>query len=369
MSELRKLKFGAVENDITPYTAGDNTVTVNAANRTIAVNTSTIATKASVTALEDKAIPSGGSAGQVLKKKTATDYDMEWGNESGGGSAPLLVDIAYNSSNNTWSFNKTFTEISTAINDGRMVLAKTSSSSNYEYLLHEYVPGTSVSFAGRALNTTATGRSDIYNAFRLSSNNTVYKYEYGIANAFTGTAQLIPTYTYVLSNNGSYEYTDSPTGPFNVEWYTSINVGYSSAVMILSTLNSEQLPYVELRFGSVLNDPQSGNPDRFELYHLDKYEYSIVESTDSDWASWMSDYDLVCRLNYDFRTVSELNGSLIGKTVKIRTFADYYSEIDPDSDETYPYRTITYTVSPLSENWTFTLSDNSTVNKRVVVQP
>ena len=30
-------------------------------------------------------LPTGGTQGQVLKKASATDYDVEWANESGGG--------------------------------------------------------------------------------------------------------------------------------------------------------------------------------------------------------------------------------------------------------------------------------------------
>ena len=36
-------------------------------------------------------IPEGGTAGQVLKKKTATDYDVEWSDEEGGGSGGSIV--------------------------------------------------------------------------------------------------------------------------------------------------------------------------------------------------------------------------------------------------------------------------------------
>ena len=36
-------------------------------------------------------IPEGGTAGQVLKKKTATDYDVEWADEEGGGSGDSIV--------------------------------------------------------------------------------------------------------------------------------------------------------------------------------------------------------------------------------------------------------------------------------------
>ena len=45
-----------------------------------------------VTSVDGKAgavsvLPIGGTAGQVLKKASATDYDVEWGDESGGGSS------------------------------------------------------------------------------------------------------------------------------------------------------------------------------------------------------------------------------------------------------------------------------------------
>lgn len=36
-------------------------------------------------------LPSGGSAGQVLKKTSSSDYDTEWANESGGGSSVPVI--------------------------------------------------------------------------------------------------------------------------------------------------------------------------------------------------------------------------------------------------------------------------------------
>ena len=47
--------------------------------------------KASDFVTSSQAIPSGGTTGQVLKKASGTDYDVEWGNESGGGN---LLDYA-----------------------------------------------------------------------------------------------------------------------------------------------------------------------------------------------------------------------------------------------------------------------------------
>lgn len=39
-------------------------------------------------------VPAGGTAGQVLKKRSGTDYDAEWAEESGGGGGSVTVDDA-----------------------------------------------------------------------------------------------------------------------------------------------------------------------------------------------------------------------------------------------------------------------------------
>ena len=54
--------------------------TVSYANNTITFGLSTGATGAA-----GVGVPSGGATGQVLKKKSGTNYDTEWANESGGG--------------------------------------------------------------------------------------------------------------------------------------------------------------------------------------------------------------------------------------------------------------------------------------------
>lgn len=52
MGELKKLRIGGTENVITPYTAADNTVVIDATAKTVRVNTDAIATKASVDAVK-----------------------------------------------------------------------------------------------------------------------------------------------------------------------------------------------------------------------------------------------------------------------------------------------------------------------------
>ena len=60
-------------------------------------------------------VPAGGSAGQILKKKSAEDYDAEWADESGGGGAEVF-----------WAEygTTTYSEIGTALTAGKLVLCE-----------------------------------------------------------------------------------------------------------------------------------------------------------------------------------------------------------------------------------------------------
>lgn len=50
----------------------------------IIVTKTIVATSKDYALLKGEGLPDGGSAGQVLVKKSNTDYDFEWGNSSGG---------------------------------------------------------------------------------------------------------------------------------------------------------------------------------------------------------------------------------------------------------------------------------------------
>lgn len=65
-----------------------------------------------------RGLPSGGSAGQVLKKSSATNYAVEWGNASG---AQMVVTVTRSGS--TVSADKTFSEINSAYQNGSQIIA------------------------------------------------------------------------------------------------------------------------------------------------------------------------------------------------------------------------------------------------------
>ena len=84
-------------------------------------------------------VPAGGTTGQILKKKSGTDYDAEWGNADGGS---LIVTVTR--SNNVYLSDKSAVEIADAIDNGILpVLVLRDSFGPTIYTFKEYARGTS----------------------------------------------------------------------------------------------------------------------------------------------------------------------------------------------------------------------------------
>lgn len=69
-----------------------------------------------------KELPSGGSAGQVLKKLSATDYSVEWDDESGGS-----MFITFTRVGSSYTADKTFAEVYAAYQSGTPIFASLTS--------------------------------------------------------------------------------------------------------------------------------------------------------------------------------------------------------------------------------------------------
>ena len=73
-------------------------------------------------------VPSGGTTGQVLTKRSNTNYDLQWSTPSSGsgsgGTNVLIATCAYNSNLGATALDKTVQEISNAITSGIPVYMK-----------------------------------------------------------------------------------------------------------------------------------------------------------------------------------------------------------------------------------------------------
>ncbi len=74
-----------------------------------------------VDVMDGVGVPSGGTTGQILKKKSGTDYDTEWADAAYD---PEAMTVTITESNGAYSADKTYDEIRAANTAGKRVVAK-----------------------------------------------------------------------------------------------------------------------------------------------------------------------------------------------------------------------------------------------------
>lgn len=112
-------------------------------------------------------VPTGGTTGQVLKKKSGTNYDTEWGDVSGGGGSGLRVNCTKNG--DTITADKTYADILAAYNNGTNVYLVV----NYSlFYLFYSVSSSNISFSHPTYDT-ATGQYYYTDAIVFNSNGTI----------------------------------------------------------------------------------------------------------------------------------------------------------------------------------------------------
>lgn len=142
-------------------------------------------------------VPTGGSTGQVLKKKSGTNYDTEWAIESGGGGSSGLK-VTVTKTGSTYSADKTFSEISTAIASGVNVFVVYS---NDVYTL------ISITASQAVFNLPFFENQNQYyfysSALTIRSNNTV---GYSTSSFPSASTQVIQNELYALGILGTTEF-------------------------------------------------------------------------------------------------------------------------------------------------------------------
>ena len=101
-------------------------------------------------------VPSGGTTGQVLKKKSGTDYDTEWANESGGGSSAEMVVPEFTISGSSATCDMTYADVLAAVKDGTCVQALCKATTPYRLYRVSSYDNNAVTFCFR--NVTGAGK-------------------------------------------------------------------------------------------------------------------------------------------------------------------------------------------------------------------
>ena len=133
-----------------------------------------------ISEIDAAGIPAGGTTGQVLKKKSGTDYDTEWANESGGGGGGTWGSITGTLSNQT--------DLQTALDE------KAKKAINFDYTMS--YPLSVGTWSNAAVNAGETsGGSCYYRVVDTSqvSNVTIYhKFSCSFLIGFSGVVYITP---------------------------------------------------------------------------------------------------------------------------------------------------------------------------------
>lgn len=247
-----------------------------------------------------RGIPSGGTTGQVLKKSSGSDYATEWADESGGGGS-LKVTIT-DRGGGIYAADKTFAEINTAYQNGSHVFAI---SGNDTYQL-SYMASDAARFKRIAVSSTVVTQIEFY----MSASGTIFR-------NYDRDYKTFPI-RLELANNGSYEYQDSPTGPFSV--YTGVgDIGEILIAVAAGNNNDDYLHGVNLVFGYDSWDTGSGETHYAEFYRC---------------VSALGSYNSPDIITLTFQTISMRSGAPVIKTV---TISDESSTWDSLENATVTY--------------------------------
>jgi hypothetical protein len=201
-------------------------------------------------------LPSGGTQGQVLQKASATDYDVAWANASSSDKI-MVVTITYSSTNPYYSSNKTIDEILTAIDNGYDVyLIYTGSYSGATHEIYQLYSRTSLDayFTRMVVNYGAV-REDYFRIYR--SNNTTYVTR---SNYYAGIPNIENQYYFSLA------YDDS-----NNNYY--VNGGNCNSLVYIDLMNGYSFGSIFAYYGENGDyvPETSTYEDRTDYYYLQNY--------------------------------------------------------------------------------------------------
>lgn len=172
-------------------------------------------------------------------------------------------------------------------------------------------------------------------------------------------SNTITRYMHLVFDNVT-DYTENPTGTPNLDSnvYFYLNPVYMDIDGTNRYYGGEGEYYMNLiiRYGNYLEDAVAVETNEFEDYRLTYINHGKLYIDDPDYDStWMYPYididGYIYRLYMTFQATAIQNGRTVIKTIDIKTYEDSTGYEISDWDDAnnmtvFPYRTITYTISP-----------------------
>lgn len=230
-------------------------------------------------------VPAGGTAGQVLKKKTATDYDAEWGDAGGSG-----IIVTFTRSGSTYTADKTYVEVRAAFEAGTLIYGKLNGSDNNALFTVSGFTSTTLLFQREYIISNSVRTQSI--TFPSSGTPSVESQALNVPAAVS-----VPIYIYV---DDELEYQDPPTG--------TLSAGDIPGYAMENFIWDEGMAVYAL-YGEDLSG--TGTSEKYSLASID------VESR--YYEDWGSDAPYI---KAHFRTIGERNGTPLLKKIVIEGFTD-----------------------------------------------
>lgn len=256
-------------------------------------------------------LPEGGSAGQIVKKKSSAEGDAEWADESG--SNVDYVTFTVNRTPYSCTADKTYQEVKAGLNNGKIYFALVKG----EYFANgtsngrpnvwnlEWISGSDITFYRSIKNINARNDNYItieYQRVSLLADGTSRA---EITNDRYATPKDHVVYLKLLCNNDD-TYQDTPTGTFSVE------SGYGDIYDLFEDVDSSDVT-IKLHYGN-LNYEAGASPDNTEVYDL----VSALTTNDGETPV----------IAITFRTISMRNGAPVLKTVTVTDTAYTWDSLE-----------------------------------------
>lgn len=247
-------------------------------------------------------LPEGGSAGQILKKKSSAEGDAEWADESSGGGGIFAVE--FTGSDYTGSYqtpNKTFDEIYSAYQNGQTIIGIKGSSI---YQLN-YISESSITFR-LTFESSDPSNPDIKSTSIRRITWTKSDAQ-AVLMIFNNYSRKVLTIRLVC--NDDYSYKDSPSGAFSVD----IEPYQLGDIIDAYCGRSNYYSDVVLAYGPEYDDwSQPAQSERYALVF-------------ADWSETYNDVgDPIRNVSLTFKVLSTRGNTVVMKTVVVS--GDVYSE-------------------------------------------
>ena len=276
-------------------------------------------------------LPEGGSAGQILKKKSSVEGDAEWAEDEND---IFIMHLTSNASSNGYIIQEDYDDIMQAATNGKYIGVVCKDGSAYNHVYTSYFNNTTNKLYIHRVRIKEYGTSKSYESNKYevtrdpNGNNTIARFFASEAPGFFNQEYMIKApVTIRLLCDGEYTYKDSPDGTLSLEAPDYIGGNNhrdrTSSISALLKLIDVEAYYGDHVFNGICQiaygDLPKSNGDYGDVNGAGKIEYYDLISIESVQENHDNYEDY--KVTLVFRAISSRNNNVVIKTITISDYA------------------------------------------------